>query len=313
MVTDSSHNAVPFTAWPELTLSEWDDTRETLHRWTQVVGKLRLALEPMMNQWWQVPLYVSARGLTTSLMPYGQDLGLEVEFDFVHHLLALRTIDGRERQVELRPRSVADFYRSVTESLASLAMPVRIRPIPSELADVTPLDQDEEHRAYDPEAARHFWVALVAAHRVMRRFRAGFKGKASPVHFFWGAADLATTRFSGRPAPLHPGGVPNCPDWVQQMAYSQEVSSCGFWPGGSEEGSFYSYAYPEPSGFREWPVDAPGRFDETLGEFILPYREVRLSPDRERVILRFFQQTYEAAAQLLRWDRASLEADEPRP
>ena len=295
-------------AWPDLTLSRWDDTRETLHRWTQVVGKLRLALEPMMNQWWQVPLYVSARGLTTSLMHFDRTRGLEVEFDFVHHVLALRDTDGQERQVELRPRSVADFYRAVMDALESLEMPVIIWPRPSELVDGTPFDEDRERGSYDPAATRRFWIALLRAHRLMQRFRAGFVGKASPVHFFWGAADLATTRFSGRPAPLHPGGVPNCPDWVQQLAYSQEVSSCGFWPGGSDEGSFYSYAYPMPSGFRDWPVTEPGRFDDSLGEFILPYGEVRRASDPDGVVMRFLQETYEAAAQLLEWDRAALEA-----
>jgi uncharacterized protein DUF5996 len=296
------------TTWPDLTLSRWQDTRDTLHLWTQVVGKVRLGLEPMINHWWQVPLYVSARGLTTSLMPAG-DRGLEIEFDFVDHALDLRTTDGARRQVPLEPRSVASFYRATMTALDDIGVQVRVLPRPSEVVDAIPFGEDELHRSYDRDAARRFWLALVQVHRVLLRFRAGFFGKASPVHFFWGGADLCTTRFSGRPAPRHPGGVPNCPDWVQELAYSHEVSSCGYWPGGGDEGAFYAYAYPEPLGFAGWPVEpADAFYDADLGEFLLPYTAVRTASDPEATLLSFCQSTYEAAADLGGWDRTALEA-----
>jgi Family of unknown function (DUF5996) len=297
--------------WPELTLSAWEDTRDTLHLWTQVVGKVRLELEPMVNHWWQVPLYVSARGLTTSLMHAG-GVGLEVEFDFIEHVLDIHLSNGTSRQVKLEPRSVASFYTEVMEALDEVGAPVRIWPRPVEVAESIPFADDVTHRSYERDAVRRFWLALVAAHRVMTRFRARFLGKASPVHFFWGAADLATSRFSGRTAPVHPGGVPHCADWVQQLAYSHEVSSCGFWPGGSTEGSFYAYAYPEPDRFREWPVQPAAAFyDGTLGEFLLPYGAVRAARDPDDMLLSFFQTTYEAAAELGHWDRSELEAAGP--
>ncbi|MDQ1358473.1 MAG: hypothetical protein QOG44_2846 [Acidimicrobiaceae bacterium] len=293
--------------WPDLTLSAWQDTCDTLHMWTQVVGKVRLAMEPMINHWWQVPLYVSARGLTTSLMHSGGQ-GLEVEFDFVEHILDLRRSDGQRREVALEPRSVASFYRATMTALEELDVHVKIVPRPVEVEVAIPFEEDEQHHAYDADAAQRFWLALVQAHRAMYEFRARFIGKASPVHFFWGAPDLAVTRFSGRPAPKHRGGVPNCPDWVQEMAYSHEVHSCGFWPGGSEEGSFYAYAYPQPDGFAEWPVQPDAAyFDDRLGEFILPYRAVRAADNPDALLLAFFQSTYEAAADLAGWDRAALE------
>ena len=297
--------------WPELTLATWEDTRDTLHLWTQVVGKVRMALEPMLNHWWQVTLYVSARGLTTSLMQHG-DRGLEMEFDFVEHALVIRTTQTRERRVPLQPQSVAEFYTQVMAALADLDVGVRIRPRPVEVVVAIPFLEDVRPRAYDAEAVQRWWQALVQVNRVMKRFRGGFAGKCSPVHFFWGGFDMAVTRFSGRTAPRHPGGVPNCPDWVQQIAYSHEVSSCGWWPGGSEEGSFYSYAYPAPPGFAEWPVrpDAAS-FDAAFGEFLLPYRAVRTAPDPEAMILEFFQSTYDAAAELAHWDRAALEVPVP--
>ena len=293
--------------WPELTLSAWEDTRDTFHMWTQVVGKVRLALEPMVNHWWQVPLYVTARGLTTSLMHAGTT-GLEIEFDLIDHVLDLRTFHGRSRQVTLEPRSVASFYEATMVALGELGVRVTISSRPQEVIEAIPFAQDEEHHAYDAAAVHRFWLALVQIHRVMTRFRAGFVGKASPVHFFWGGPDLAVTRFSGRRAPKHPGGVPNCPDWVQELAYSHEVSSCGFWPGGSSEGSFYSYAYPQPARFATWPVlpDAAYYGDE-MGEFLLPYTAVRTANDPEAVLLTFFESTYEAAAELGGWDRAALE------
>ena len=294
-------------AWPELTLSAWEDTRDTLHMWLQIVGKVRLALEPMVNHWWQVPLYVSARGLTTSLMHDG-DTGLEIEFDFIDHVLKIRTSDGGAGRVRLEPQSVASFYADTMAALDDVGVNVEIMARPVEVPTAIPFAEDDEHHSYDPDAVHRFWRALVQAHRVMSIFRGRFMGKSSPVHFFWGAADLATTRFSGRTAPTHPGGVPNCPDRVQQLAYSHEVSSCGFWPGGADEGAFYAYAYPQPDGFAQWPVEpAAASYDETLGEFILPYRAVRTSDDPDQMLLTFFQSTYEAAAELARWDRSALE------
>lgn len=275
--------------------------------WTQVVGKVRLALEPVLNHSWHVPLYVSARGLTTSLMPYG-GCGLEMEFDFHRHVLDIRATDGGERQVRLEPRSVADFYAETMARLDELGMPVRITPRPVEVPVAIPFPEDDTHASYDPEYTYRFWLSLVQAKRVFSRFRSPFIGKASPVHFFWGAFDLAVTRFSGRPAPLHPGGVPNCPDWVQQEAYSHEVSSCGYWPGGAAEGVFFAYAYPEPEGFRDWSAaPAEAFYDSQLGEFLLPYELVRAAPDPDGVLLSFLETTYEAAAELAGWDRPRLE------
>jgi hypothetical protein len=297
----------PETGWPDLTLSRWEDTRDTVHMWTQVVGKIRMALEPMVNHWWQVTLYVSARGLTTSLMHAGST-GLEIEFDFVDNVLDLRTSDGGNRQVTLEPRSVASFYEATMAALDELGVHVKILPRPVEVVESIPFAEDEKHHAYDAAAVRRFWIALVRAHRVMTRFRARFAGKVSPVHFFWGGADLAVTRFSGRAAPKHPGGVPNCADWVQELAYSHEVSSCGFWPNGSAEGSFYAYAYPQPAGFADWPV-APDAayFDHEMGEFLLPYAAVRTAHDPDAMLMSFFESTYEGAATLAGWDRAALE------
>jgi hypothetical protein len=295
------------TAWPDLTLSRWEATRDTVHLWTQIVGKIRLGLMPMTNHWWQVTLYVSSRGLTTSLMPVG-NVGLEVEFDFIDHVLHLRTTVGERRHLKLEPRSVANFYAATTAALDELGVHVHIDPRPSEVVEAIPFDQDDLHRSYDADAAHRFWLALVQSQRVLLRFRAGFIGKASPVHFFWGGADLCTTRFSGRLAPKHRGGVPNCPDWVQELAYSHEVSSCGFWPNGSEEGSFYSYAYPQPDGFADWKIEpSAAYFDNALGEFLLPYSAVRTAPDPDAALMSFFESTYEAAAELGRWDRPALE------
>jgi hypothetical protein len=295
--------------WPDLTLSRWADTRDTLLLWMQIVGKVRLGLMPMINHWWQVPLYVSARGLTTSLMPADRR-GLEIELDFVDHVLDFRTTDGERRRVTLKPRSVANFYAATATALEELGVKVRLVPRPSEVVEAIRFDQDELHCSYDNDAAHRFWLALVQANRVMVQFRAGFIGKVSPVHFFWGGGDLCTTRFSGRRAPKHPGGIPNCPDWVQQMAYSHEVSSCGFWPGGSDEGSFYAYAYPQPDGFADWHVEpAAAHYVDALGQFLLPYAAVRRASDPDAALMSFFQTTYEAAAQLAGWPRSSLEAE----
>lgn len=293
--------------WPELTLSAWEDTRETVHMWTQIVGKVRLALEPPMNHSWQVTLYVSARGLTTSLM-HATDRGIEMEFDFLDHVLAIRTTDGDLRTVALEPRSVADFYEATMAALRELDVRVSILPRPVEIAEAIPFAADTRHSSYDADAMQRCWLAFVETDRVLKKFRSGFIGKASPVHFFWGGFDLAVTRFSGRRAPLHPGGVPNCADWVMQEAYSHEVSSCGYWPGGSEEGSFYSYAYPEPDGFATHTVSPEAAYyDSTLREFILPYRAVRTAVDPDAMLLAFLQSTYEAAAENGGWDRTALE------
>ena len=299
--------------WPELALADWEGTRDTLHMWTQVVGKVRLALEPALNHTWQAPLYVSARGLTTSLMPYG-DRGLEMEFDLHRHVLDIRTTDGGEGQVRLEPRTVADFYAETMARLEHLGMPVAIMPRPVEVEVAIPFSEDNKHSSYDAEYAHDFWLLLVHVKRVFTEFRSRFIGKASTVHFFWGSFDLAVTRFSGRAAPLYPGAVPNCPPWVMQEAYSHEVSSCGYWPGGADEGTFYSYAYPEPAGFRDWPVEPASSFyDPELGEFLLPYELVRKAADPDMLLLAFLHSTYEAAAELARWNRTGLEAPSPAP
>ncbi|HEX3462283.1 MAG TPA: DUF5996 family protein [Acidimicrobiales bacterium] len=306
-MSPSSPEVDPAFAWPELTLADWEDTRVTVHMWSQVVGKIRMALEPMVNHWWQVTFYVSARGLTTSLMHAGRR-GVSIEFDFIDHRLVIRTTDGEVRHVSLEPRSVADFYQATMAALRDLGVEVKIWTRPQEVPEAIPFDQDTVHRAYDADAINRFWLALAQSHRVMEKFRGRFIGKVSPVHFFWGGFDLACTRFSGRPAPKHPGGVPNCADWVQELAYSHEVSSCGYWPGGSAEGSFYSYAYPAPDGFAEWEVEpGPAYFDKEFGEFLLPYQAVRSADDPEGLLFTFLQSTYTAAAELAGWDRAALE------
>lgn len=296
--------------WPELNLEEWTDTLELVHLWSQIVGKLRLALEPYVNHWWNVALYVSARGLTTSIMHY-EGLGLEAQLDFVEHCLELRRSDGELRRIPLESGTIADFYEETTRALGSMDVFVNLYPRPVEMPVVVRFDEDRKRREYDGDAARRLWHALVEADRVMKEFRARFLGKVSPVHFFWGAPDLACTRFSGRRAPRHPGGIPNCPDRVQVLAYSHEVSSCGFWFGGSSEGSFYSYAYPVPEGFAGWPVQPGGAYyDLALGEFLLPYNEVRTARHPDSVLLEFFQSTYDAAAELADWDRESLERED---
>jgi hypothetical protein len=262
-----------------------------------------------MNHWWNVPVYVSARGLNTSLMHSG-GRGLEIEFDFVDHGLHLRTTDGQSRRVALEPQSVARFYRATMGALAELGIDVHIVPRPTEVEDAIPFEQDDVHHTYERDAARRLWLALVEVDRVLTVFRARFIGKASPVHLFWGGADLCTTRFSGRTAPRHRGGVPNCPDWVQVLAYSHEVSSAGFWPGGGgAPPMFYAYAYPEPFGFSEWKVPAGASYNTELGEFVLPYSEVRSAVDPDAALLAFLQCTYDAAAELAQWDRAALEWD----
>lgn len=293
--------------WPVLRVDEWTDTRNTLHMWTQIVGKIRLARAPMINHWWQVPLYVTPRGLSTSAIPHGGAL-FDVEFDFVEHRLRIRSSDGRTSGFELERNSVASFYHRIMSELAELGLPVEIRPVPTEVERAVPFADDTEFASYIPEHAHRFWGQLVAAQRVLDRFRTEFLGKTSPVHFFWGAMDLACTRFSGRPAPRHPGGAPNCPDWVMVEGYSHELSSVGYWPGGSAEGTFYAYAYPEPDGYRDHPVRPDtAHYSPEAGEFLLPYEAVRTAADPERTLLEFFDSTYEAAAEQGGWDRRALE------
>ena len=296
-------------AWPPLPLADWADTYATLHRWAQIVGKVRLARTPWVNHSWHVPLYVTARGLTTGLIPHDAQ-SFQVDFDFIDHRLLVRTTDGRAGDLDLRPMSVAAFYREVMEVLTGLGVGTRIYPWPNELIDATPFAEDEDHAAYDPEAAHRFWRVLVQADRVLNRFRAGFLGKCSPVHFFWGSFDLAVTRFSGRPAPVHPGGVPHLPDRVVREAYSHEVSSAGFWPGGGAvpDPAFYSYAYPEPAGYKAAAVrPAAAYYSPDLTEFVLPYEAVRTASDPDGMLLGVLEDTYRAAADLGGWDRAALE------
>jgi hypothetical protein len=295
--------------WPALPYPAWKETCATLQLWTQVVGKVRLVQTPWLNHSWHVPLYVSANGLTTTSIPYG-GRAFEIAFDFIDHVLGIRTSDGEKRTIELKPRSVAEFYAAVMAALEELGLPVRIDERPSEVPDGIPFSEDRTHSAYDAAYAHRFWRVLLQADRILRQFRTGFLGKSSPVHFFWGSFDLAVTRFSGRRAPPHPGGVPSLPDVVAREAYSHEVSSAGFWPGGGgiDFPAFYSYAYPEPSGFRTAAVE-PGAafFSDALNEFVLPYDAVRTAPDPEAMLLSFLQSTYEAAADAGDWDRAALE------
>jgi len=294
--------------WPDLAYSAWRETLATLHLWTQIVGKIRLTLTPWLNHGWQVPLYVTAQGLGTSPIPIGGEI-FEIEFDFVGHRLSVRTSQGAERSLPLRPQPVADFYRATMDLLASMGIAVTINETPGEIANPIRFSEDRAHSAYDEAAAHRVWRALVQTDRIFKLFRTGFVGKASPVHFFWGSFDLAVTRFSGRRAPLHPGGVAGLPDDVTREAYSHEVSSAGFWPGNEAfpRAAFYSYAYPEPAGFRGRPASPGAAFDPTLGEFILPYDTVAEAPEPDALLLDFLSTTYAAAAETGNWDRAALE------
>jgi hypothetical protein len=308
--------AAPSTAlrpgWPVLPpLQDWRETFDTLHMWSQIVGKIRLSLAPFINHSWGSALYVTTRGLTTSPIPAGSRL-FAIEFDFVDHMLRITTSDGESRSFALDPMSVSDFFTKTMNALRALHIEVHIFARPVEVVDAIPFEEDRQHASYDPAAVHTYWRALVQAERVLTAFRAHFIGKVSPVHFFWGAFDLAVTRFSGRTAPKHPGGVPNCADWVMQDAYSHEVSSAGFWPGsglgGREEAAFYAYAYPQPAGFSEYPVlPKEAFFHAGLSEFILPYEAVRSSENPDQTLLAFLQSTYAAAASLSRWDRGALE------
>ncbi|MGH8591780.1 MAG: DUF5996 family protein [Gammaproteobacteria bacterium] len=295
--------------WPTLPLDAWRETYATLHMWTQIVGKVRLAQSPWMNHSWHVTLYVTARGLTTSPVPYGSRT-FQIDFDFVDHQLIVQSNDGRSGCIALEPQSVAAFYANLMEEMRKLDLHVNIYPKPNEVPEPIRFDQDATHQAYDGEYVNRFWRILVQADRVFKEFRGRFIGKCSPVHFFWGAPDLAVTRFSGRRAPEHPGGIPNLPDWVTREAYSEEVSSCGFWAGGGPipYAAFYSYAYPEPAGLAATSVQPGAAFySSDLREFILPYDVVRQSWSPDATLLEFLQTTYDAAANLAKWDRGSLE------
>ncbi|HWM65983.1 MAG TPA: DUF5996 family protein [Steroidobacteraceae bacterium] len=297
----------PTTVWPELPFAAWRDTQATLQLWTQIVGKIRLTQTPWLNHSWHVTLYVTSRGLTTSPIPHG-DRTFEIELDFLAQQLVISVSDGGSRRIALEPRTVADFYAAVMTALAQLNVPVPINEYPCEIAGAMRFSEDRVHSAYDGECAQRFWRVLVQVDRVFKQFRTGFVGKASPVHFFWGSFDLAVTRFSGRRAPTFTGKAPGLDAAVMQEAYSHEVSSAGFWPGGNgiDYAAFYSYAYPTPAQFKSYPVKA-GTFNETLGEFILPYDTVREAADPDALLLSFLQSTYDAAAESAKWDRAELE------
>jgi hypothetical protein len=295
--------------WPSLPFQEWKETYATLHMWTQIVGKIRLAQTPWVNHSWHTTLYVTSRGLTTSPIPYNTRT-FQIDFDFIDHKLLIQASDGLVKTMSLSPRAVADFYEELFDKLAGLNLKVKINMTPNEVADPIPFDKDYEHASYDADYANRFWRALVQADRVFKRFRARFIGKCSPVHFFWGSFDLAVTRFSGRRAPEHPGGVPHLPDWVAREAYSHEVSSCGFWPGSEQmpQPTFYSYAYPEPEGFATAATRPGGAgYNSDLREFIFPYDEVRQSASPDEALLEFAQTSYEAAAEFGAWNRSELE------
>ncbi len=302
-------NTIADTAWPELPFSVWRDTCATLQLWTQIVGKIRLTQTPWVNHSWHVPLYVTSKGLTTAPIPHGSR-SFEMQFDFNAHVLDISVSDGGSQRIALEPQSVADFYAAVMAALEELGVPVAIDERPCEVADAIPFSRDHTHAAYDAEYAHRFWRVLLQADRLLKQFRTGFIGKCSPVHFFWGSFDLAVTRFSGRRAPPYAGKTPGVAVEVMREAYSHEVSSAGFWPGGAgiDYAAFYSYSYPTPPGFRESAVRPEGAFfSEALGQFLLPYDVVRTAPDPDATLLAFLQSTYEAAANSAGWDRAALE------
>ena len=308
---ESTADAGP--VWPDLTLSRWEDTRDTLHLWTQIVGKVRLVLAPWTNHSWHVTLYLTARGLTTSPISFGARV-FQIDFDFVDHDLRIQTSDGREKFISLAPKSVAKFYSEVMSALRELDLSVEINPTPNEIDPAIPFEQNERNSSYDPEYANRFWRVLLQSDRVFKEFRADFCGKCSPVHFFWGSFDLAVTRFSGRRAPQHPGGVPHLPDAVAREAYSHEVSSLGFWPGNEmmPEPIFYSYAYPEPKGFPDAKAQpSAATYSAQLKEFVLPYEAIRQAAAPDQALLDFARSTYDAASTLGNWDRAALVEGKP--
>jgi hypothetical protein len=304
----SPHRTDAGEPWPELPWQDWRPTIDTLHMWVQIVGKVRMALAPPLNHWWHVPLYVSARGLTTSTIPSG-NRHFQVDFDFIDHQLRVADSDGGVFALPLEPMSVARFHAELMAGLRELRVDVRISTKPVEVAEAIPFESDETHASYDQAHATAFWRGLLQADRVMKAFQSGFVGKASPVQFFWGSFDLAAARYSGRMAPVHPGGAPNCPDWVMVEAYSREESSHGWWPSSEPPGpAFYAYTYPEPDGFRSAPVrPAAASYDARLGEFTLPYDAIRAAADPDAAVLAFLQSTYDAGADLGGWDRVALE------
>ncbi|MDX2378084.1 DUF5996 family protein [Microbacterium sp. LRZ72] len=299
-------------SWPQLRVADWTATRDTLHMWTQIVGKVRLVHAPLINHWWQVTLYVTPRGLGTGSIPDGRRL-FDLEFDFIAHELRIRTSDGGARAVRLEAKPVSEFHAQTLRALHELGIDAEISSTPNEVEPAIPFAQDTAHAEYDPAAARLFWEQLMQAHRVIEEFRSHFVGKVSPVHFFWGSMDLACTRFSGREAPEHPGGAPNVGDWVMVEGYSRELFSCGFWPGGGDEGAFYAYAYPEPEGFADYPVGPEGAYySRGNGQFLLPYEVVATAEDPDQAVLQFLHDTYHAAAEHGGWDRDALEDDPGR-
>jgi hypothetical protein len=309
MATQSSTASRFSEAWPALPIDAWSDTCATLHMWMQIVGKIRMALTPHINHTWNVTLYPTVRGITTSPMASGSRM-IEIDFDFLEHRLRIATNSGEQRTIPLQPMCVSAFYRGVMEALDSLGAGVHIRTQPAEVADPIPFDQDNMHCTYDPEYAQRFWRVLLETTRVFTLFRSRFIGKVSPIHLFWGALDLACTRFSGRTAPPHKS-MPGLPDRVTRDAYSHEVSSCGFWPGApGMDAMFYSYAYPEPPGYAEYPIaPAAAAYSKDFGEFVLPYEAMRTFANPDAALLEFLQTTYEAAANCAHWDRAALEVE----
>lgn len=309
-MTSRAHGTASDDTWPPLPLAPWQDTYATLHRWLQIVGKTRLGLAPMQNHWWHSALYLTARGIGTSPIPFGT-FSFEVELDFIDHVLAVRTSRGETRSLALRAYSVADFYHEYVALVASLGIRARLWPVPVELPDTLRFDEDRTHTSYDRDAAHTCWRVLAQCDRVFKISRGGFLGKSSPSHLWWGSFDLACTRFSGRPAPTHPGGIPNCPDYVAREAYSHECTSVGWWPGtagGIEEPAFYAYAYPEPRGYQDAMVSPSGAYYHSgLREWILPYERVRGASNPDAALLAFCQSTYSVAADLAHWDRAALE------
>ncbi len=295
--------------WPAMPLARWTDTRDTFHLYLQVIGKIRIACDPPTNHWWNSTMYLTSRGLTTSLMPHPTGPAFQIDLDLFHHQLIVETVEGNRRTLALEPRSVADFYVAVHRMLDELGVATATWPVPVELPDAIPFLEDHEHASYDPDAVHRFWRALASMDVVFKRYRSEFVGKSSPVHLFFGAMDLAVTRFSGRRAPAYTGVVPNCGPHVMLEAYSHEVASCGFWPGApGDEGTFYAYAYPEPDGFRSTAVEpAAAHWDDALSEFVLPYEAVRTAPDPDAALLSFLRSTYVAAADAGQWDRAALE------
>lgn len=297
--------------WPVINYDNWKETLATVHLWTQIVGKIRLRKMPWLNHSWHVTLYVSPSGLTTDSIPYQHGI-FQIDFDFIQHQLIITTSTGKRETLELRPRTVASFYKELFEKLSSMEIDVMINTVPCELENVIPFEQDEVHQSYDGASMFNYWQALVRIHAVFTRFRASFTGKVSPVHFFWGAFDLAVTRFSGKDAPVHPGSAPNMAAVIMQEAYSKEVSSCGFWPGNDQypQAAFYAYCYPSPADFASQPVQPEGAFySQEMGEFLLPYEVVQSSDNPEQALLSFLQSTYEAAAITGNWNREELECD----